>query len=474
MDNTDRKLFILDTNVLLHEPLAIYSFKEHDVLIPMTVLEELDNIKDRNKDVSRDARVAIRALEDVFRDATPDQITQGVPLAGEASGNICIFSDHHLPQDAEVFTDKEADNRIINAALYLQKHELKRQVVLVTKDINMRLKAKGAGLAHVEDYRSDQLIDDIRLLAKGFQVVPGSFWERVGECESETHGRDTIHVIDANLLEGVHVNQYLVDEENFFAARVLSHDGNKIRIKDLGRERLMSRKAWGVHPKNVYQGMALDALLDPHIDLVILTGPAGCGKTLLAMAAALELVIEKGIYEKVIVTRNTPEIAESIGFLPGTEEEKMMPWLAAVTDTLEVLHKQDENMSGSLSYIMEKANIQFKSVNFMRGRSIQNTFVLLDECQNLTASQIKTIITRCGEGTKIVCSGNLAQIDSNYLSPVTSVSPTSSSVSRILTAVPTFSSMAWCAADWLRSPRRISDLADYLHMKKGSHLASLF
>ena len=396
MDNTDRKLFILDTNVLLHEPLAIYSFKEHDVLIPMTVLEELDNIKDRNKDVSRDARVAIRALEDVFRDATPDQITQGVPLAGEASGNICIFSDHHLPQDAEVFTDKEADNRIINAALYLQKHELKRQVVLVTKDINMRLKAKGAGLAHVEDYRSDQLIDDIRLLAKGFQVVPGSFWERVGECESETHGRDTIHVIDANLLEGVHVNQYLVDEENFFAARVLSHDGNKIRIKDLGRERLMSRKAWGVHPKNVYQGMALDALLDPHIDLVILTGPAGCGKTLLAMAAALELVIEKGIYEKV------------------------MPWLAAVTDTLEVLHKQDENMSGSLSYIMEKANIQFKSVNFMRGRSIQNTFVLLDECQNLTASQIKTIITRCGEGTKIVCSGNLAQIDSNYLSPVTS------------------------------------------------------
>ena len=420
MDNTDRKLFILDTNVLLHEPLAIYSFKEHDVLIPMTVLEELDNIKDRNKDVSRDARVAIRALEDVFRDATPDQITQGVPLAGEASGNICIFSDHHLPQDAEVFTDKEADNRIINAALYLQKHELKRQVVLVTKDINMRLKAKGAGLAHVEDYRSDQLIDDIRLLAKGFQVVPGSFWERVGECESETHGRDTIHVIDANLLEGVHVNQYLVDEENFFAARVLSHDGNKIRIKDLGRERLMSRKAWGVHPKNVYQGMALDALLDPHIDLVILTGPAGCGKTLLAMAAALELVIEKGIYEKVIVTRNTPEIAESLGFLPGTEEEKMMPWLAAVTDTLEVLHKQDENMSGSLSYIMEKANIQFKSVNFMRGRSIQNTFVLLDECQNLTASQIKTIITRCGEGSKIVCSGNLAQIDSNYLSPVTS------------------------------------------------------
>ncbi len=424
MESDVSKLYVLDTNVLLHEPLAVYSFQEHDVTIPMTVLEELDNIKDRQKDVSREARVAIRTLEDVFRDATPEEIVAGIPLGNRVgencTGRLSIFADHHLPEGEEVFTNKENDNRIINAALYLQKRYPERRVALVTKDINMRLKAKGAGLAHVEDYRSDQLIDDIRLLAKGFQVVPGSFWERVGECDSETHGRDTVHVIDSNLLEGVHVNQYLLDEENFFAARVLSHDGNKIRLKDLGRERLMSRKAWGVHPKNVYQGMALDALLDPHIDLVILTGPAGCGKTLLAMAAALELVIEKGIYEKVIVTRNTPEIAESIGFLPGTEEEKMMPWLAAVTDTLEVLHKQDENMSGSLSYIMEKANIQFKSVNFMRGRSIQNTFVLLDECQNLTASQIKTIITRCGEGTKIVCSGNLAQIDSNYLSPVTS------------------------------------------------------
>lgn len=140
----------------------------------------------------------------------------------------------------------------------------------------------------------------------------------------------------------------------------------------------------------------------------------------MALASALEMVIEQGIYDKVLVTRNTPEIAESIGFLPGTEEEKMAPWLAAITDSLEVLHKNDENPSSSLNYIMEKANVQFKSVNFMRGRSIQNAVVLLDECQNLTASQLKTIITRCGEGTKLVCSGNLAQIDSNYLTAVTS------------------------------------------------------
>ncbi len=170
----------------------------------------------------------------------------------------------------------------------------------------------------------------------------------------------------------------------------------------------------------IYKCKAINALLDPKVNLVILTGLADTGETLLAVAAALELVIENKQYDKIIVTRNTPDIAENIGFLPGTEEEKMMPWLASVTDTLEVLHKNDNCSASSVNYIMDKANIQFKSVNFMRGRSIQNSFVLLDECQNLTASQLKTIITRCGEGTKIVCSGNLAQIDSNYLTPVTS------------------------------------------------------
>ncbi len=424
MESDERKYFILDTNVLLHEPLAIYSFQEHNVVIPMTVLEELDHIKDRNKDVSRDARVAIRALEDIFKDATPEQIIAGVPLSkaqdDEETGRISIFSDHHLPLEQEIFTQSEADNRIINAALYLQKLNHPQVVALVTKDINMRLKAKGAGMARVEDYRTDQLIDDIQLLSKGFRQLEGSFWDEIEDCQSETDGRETYHSIEGSLLENPYINEFIIDDTETFAARVVEKDEVGIKIQDLGRDRLMSRHAWGIHPKNVYQAMALNALLDPDIDLVILTGPAGCGKTLLAMAAALELVIEKRTYDKVIVTRNTPDIAESIGFLPGTEEEKMMPWLAAVTDTLEVLHKNDECTDGSLNYIMDKANIQFKSVNFMRGRSIQNSFVLLDECQNLTASQLKTIITRCGEGTKLVCSGNLAQIDSNYLTPVTS------------------------------------------------------
>ncbi|KQA24234.1 ATPase [Vibrio metoecus] len=423
MGDTDRKLFVLDTNILLHEPLAIYSFKEHDVVIPMTVLEELDRIKDSKRDVARDARVAIRALEHLFHDATPEEITEGIPLSKQegATGTISILADYELHETVKAFTDKEGDNRILNAVLYLQTQRAPRAVVLVTKDINMRLRAKGAGVLYVEDYRTDQLIDDIQYLTKGFQTRPGSFWEQRRRLSSSyTLGGKTFHKLDRAPFDPTFLNQYVIDEDSDFAARVETIDGDKLTLRDLSRERMMHRKAWGITPKNIYQGMALDALLDPDIDLVILTGAAGSGKTLLAMAAALEQTVERKMFDKIIVTRNTPDIGESIGFLPGTEEEKMMPWLASVTDTLEALHKNDHCTDGSLKYICDKANIQFKSINFMRGRSIQNAFVLLDECQNLTASQIKTIITRCGEGTKIVCSGNLAQIDSHYLTPVTS------------------------------------------------------
>lgn len=422
----DKKIYVLDTNILLHEPLAFLSFKEHDVVVPMTVLEELDYIKDSKKDVARDARVSIRAMEDLLHEATPEQLTEGVSLAGIGSGEtaptgcLSIFADHGLAEAHQVFTSNENDNRIINAALHLQDVKAPIQIVLVTKDINMRLKAKGAGLAHVEDYRTDQLISDIKYLSKGYHTFEGNFWDQVKSVDSRSEGRDTIHTIERKVLPDAYVNEFLIDQNKQFAGLVESIDSDSLEVLDLGYERLMGRGAWGISPKNIGQGMAMHALLDPHIDLVILTGPAGSGKTLLALAAALEMVVEKNMYDKIIVTRSTPEIAESIGFLPGTEEEKMAPWLSAITDSLEVLHKNDENVKGSMNYIMEKANIQFKSVNFMRGRSIQNAIVILDESQNLTASQLKTIITRCGEGTKLICGGNLAQIDSNYLSAVTS------------------------------------------------------
>ncbi|MEG3767529.1 PhoH family protein [Alteromonas sp. 14N.309.X.WAT.G.H12] len=424
--STDTKIYVLDTNILLHEPHAFLSFKEHDVVVPMTVLEELDYIKDSKKDVARDARVSIRSMEDLLHDATPEDMLAGVSLEGMGAGEnkptgaLSIFADLNMAESQQIFTSNENDNRIINVALHLQKTYAPQQVVLVTKDLNMRLKAKGAGLAHVEDYRTDQLISDIKYLSKGFYKFEGNFWEKVKSVESRSEGRDTIHTVARNVMPDPYINEYLLDDSHQFAGLIEGMTADTLEVLDLGYERLMGRHAWGISPKNIGQAMALHSLLDPHIDLVILTGPAGSGKTLLALAAALEMVVEKNMYDKIIVTRSTPEIAESIGFLPGTEEEKMAPWLAAITDSLEVLHKHDENAKSSMNYIMEKANIQFKSVNFMRGRSIQNAIVILDESQNLTAAQLKTIITRCGEGTKLICSGNLAQIDSNYLSAVTS------------------------------------------------------
>ena len=280
-----KKLFVLDTNILLHDPHAYLNFQEHDVVIPMTVLEELDHIKDRHKDVSRDARVAIRSLENTLQDVEPEQMIEGVPLNknelenSPVTGRLIILNDHHIASEVSGLPGGENDNRIINVALHLQKERPKVHVVLVTKDINMRLKAKGAGLKHVEDYTTDQLIDDVRFLTKGFEQVEGDFWQKVQQVESNKEGRDTIHKINRDALESVFINEYVLDQESDFACRVVAEDDKHIQLLDLGRSRLMARKAWGITPKNIYQAMAMNALMDPDIELVILTGPAGCGKT---------------------------------------------------------------------------------------------------------------------------------------------------------------------------------------------------
>ena len=283
-DNVEQQIvYILDTNILLHEPFAFLSFKEHDVIVPMTVLEELDSIKDRRKDVSRDARVAIRALEDTLRDASPEQVLAGVKLPQNddqhPSGSLAIINDYALDKTAHTLSFNENDNRIINAALYIQKKTPHKKIVLVTKDINMCLKAKGAGLAHVEDYRTDQLIDDIQFLTKGYHQFEGDFWQHIQAVDSQTEGRNTTHYVARDTVPLTYINEYLLDEGATFAGKVTGWDDDKISILDLGRERLLAKNAWGIHPKNIYQGTAMDALLDPTIDLVILTGPAGSGKT---------------------------------------------------------------------------------------------------------------------------------------------------------------------------------------------------
>lgn len=421
------RLYVLDTNVLLHDPNCLTEFKEQDIVIPITVLEELDRIKDRKQNVSQEARYAIRKIDQILSAAkSPEEINSGVPINLSLSnceaelGKLSIFPDHELAMHKGFLQDKSNnDNQIINTALHLQSIYPDRQVVLVTKDINMRLKALGVGVKRVEDYRTDQLISDIDLLAPGFRKLEGNFWDLVAEVKTEREDGNTLHRVAKSVLPDTYVNEYIYDEEDF-AGRVVAVDDSEITLRDISRNSLMERECWGIKPLDMAQAFAMDAINDPNIDLCILNGAAGSGKTLIALASCLEMVIEERRYNKIIVTRSTPPVAEDIGFLPGTEEEKMTPWLAAIQDNLEAMHEHDEQPQSSIKYTIEKANIQFKSLNFIRGRSIQEALVLIDETQNLTPSQLKTILTRCGKGTKMICLGNLAQIDSNYLTALTS------------------------------------------------------
>ena len=426
-----QKIYVLDTNVLLHDPMAVTAFNEHKVVIPMTVLEELDAIKDRqDKDVSREARIAINAIDKLLANASPKDIQDGVPMQtgmtpqGPVMGRLAIYPDQLLQDDSAIAYLNDHpyhanDNRIINVALRLQANNLHDFVCLVTKDINMRLKAKGSGLEHVEDYRKDRVLDDIDLLARGHELVSGRFWDSVGEVETQQDGPRLYHRIARSVFPHAYSRMFIHDEQGFMGY-VESIEGETLVVRDLNVDALMKQRVWGLSPRNLEQAMALHLLQDPDVDMVVLTGPAGSGKTLLSLACALQAIIEDNQYAKLIVARNTPPMAEDIGFLPGTEEEKMAPWLAAFEDNLEVLHGNDESSSSSIDYVKERANIQFKSLNFMRGRSFNNAFIIIDESQGLTQFQLKSIVTRVGVNSKIVVLGNLAQIDNKYINPLTS------------------------------------------------------
>ncbi len=423
------KTYVLDTNVLLHDPTALTGFSEHHVVIPMTVLEELDHIKDRHdKTVSREARIAIQLIDRVVDSATPQEIQAGVELPGTALegrlGTLAIYPDQLISDDSQVpyldvTQDQANDNRIINVAIRLQAENPDSFVCLVTKDINMRIKAKGSGLMHVEDYRRDRVLDDIDLLARGYQRIEGDFWSMVSEVDTVREGEQTLHRVPRAALPEAYPNLFVHDDNAFFAF-VVRLDARHIYLRCDSRDNLMKRRFWGLSPRNLEQAMAMSLLGDDTVDMTVMTGPAGSGKTLLALAYGLHAILEERRFSKLIVARSTPPIAEDIGFLPGTEEEKMAPWLAAFDDNLEILHGADESCIGSIDYVKERANIQFKSLNFMRGRSFNNAYIIIDEAQGLTQFQLKSVISRVGEGSRIVVLGNLAQIDNKYISPLTS------------------------------------------------------
>ncbi|MEZ5526382.1 MAG: PhoH family protein [Gammaproteobacteria bacterium] len=414
--------YVLDTNVLIHDPTAIRNFDEHHVIIPITVLEELDKLKSGKVSIAADCRQAIREIDAVLGRAHPQDVEDGVPIPRgkrlKPCGTLSVLMTPS-PENVVLLPTHLNDNKILNDVAGLKQRNPGCRVVLVTKDINMRLKARGCGIES-EDYHSDQLVSDIAHLHKGYIEFNYSFWDEIEDVRTEhTHTGTLYHLPRRYISCELFPNQFLYDKTGFLA-RVVKVGKERVTLRHLDLNEMMEKDTWGLKPRDAYQAMALNLLLDPDVHLVNLTGAAGSGKTILALAAAIEMTVPNKIYRRIIATRSTQGLDEDIGFLPGTEEEKMEPWLGAITDNLEALHYEDANSTSSIEYVLAKVPLLFKSLNYIRGRSFQQSLILIDESQNLTPHQIKTIITRAGNGSKVICLGNLAQIDTPYLSPTSS------------------------------------------------------
>ena len=416
------RVFVLDTNVLLHDPTCLFRFEEHDVFLPMTTLEELDNHKKGLTDVARNARSVSRTL-DALIEANDGQIREGVPLAllgnAEARGRLWFETE---PLEAELpamLPTFKGDNSILATVKGVQEAFPERAAVLVSKDINMRIKATTLGIP-AEDYFSDKALDDTDMLYTGRLLLEADFWEKTAPTLRSWQDAGATHYeFEAEDPSRFIVNECLaIDGDEGFMAIVTDVSGKKVTMRLLRDYRAKGRfKVWGIHARNREQNMALNLLMDPEIDFVAILGQAGTGKTLMTLAAALAQTIDERRFSEIIVTRATVSVGEDIGFLPGTEEEKMAPWMGALEDNLEVLHRTDSGgewgRQASLDLI--KSRIRIKSMSFMRGRTFLQKFVIIDEAQNLSPKQMKTLITRAGPGTKIVCLGNIAQIDTPYL-----------------------------------------------------------
>jgi PhoH-like ATPase len=422
------KLFVLDTNVLMHDPTSLFRFDEHDIYLPMITLEELDSHKRGMTEVARNARQCSRdldALAATLPTGKSASMADGLPLNRtghrEAGGKLFFQTsliDITLPPG---LPQGKADNQILGVVQALRKQQPERDVVLVSKDINMRIKARALGLP-AEDYFNDKTLEDGDLLYTGIQQLPPDFWEKHGKTmESWQQSGLTYYRISGPLVPALLINQFVYLEAPGAAplyAKVTEITGKTAVLRTLKEYTHQKNAVWGVTARNREQNFALNLLMDPECDFITLTGTAGTGKTLMTLAAGLSQVMDDRRYTEIIVTRVTVPVGEDIGFLPGTEEEKMGPWMGALDDNLEVLSKTDGGAGEwgrAATNDLVRSKIKIKSLNFMRGRTFLNKFVIIDEAQNLTPKQMKTLITRAGPGTKIVCLGNLAQIDTPYL-----------------------------------------------------------
>ena len=420
-------LFVLDTNVLMHDPSSLFRFEEHDLYLPITTLEELDNHKKGMSEVARNARMVSRSLDQLIA-GTSGQLDEGIPLSKlgnqDATGRLFFqthFSSSPLP---EGLPEGKGDNLILGVVSDLQKAKPHQEVVLVSKDINMRIKARALGLP-AEDYFNDQVLEDRDLMYSGVMTLPTDFWPKHGKAmESWADGKSgtMFYRVTGPLVPSMLVNQFVYQENpdgsSPFYALVREINGKTALLQTLKDFSHQKNNVWSITARNREQNFAMNLLMNPDIDFVTLLGQAGTGKTLLALAAGLEQVLDSKRYNEIIITRATVPVGEDIGFLPGTEEEKMQPWMGAFDDNLEVLHRNDDSAGEwgrAATQELIRSRIKVKSMNFMRGRTFVSKFLIIDEAQNLTPKQMKTLVTRAGPGTKIICLGNIAQIDTPYL-----------------------------------------------------------
>ena len=422
--NKDTKLFVLDTNVLMHDPTSLFRFEEHDVYLPMFVLEELDNNKKGMTEVARNARQASRFLDNLVNDSQ-DNIDEGVPLDAlgnkNATGRLYLQTEFIRTPVPDTLANGKADNAILGVVSHLHALHSKREVALVSKDINMRIKARALGLS-AQDYFNDKVLEDTDLLYSGMLELHPDFWEKNGkDMVSGVVEGHTFYNIKGPTCRDLLVNEFVYQDEGVekpFYAVVATQDDSAATLRTLTDYTHSKNAIWGITARNREQNFVLNLLMNPEIDFVTLLGQAGTGKTLLTLAAGLMQTLEHKLYSEIIMTRVTVPVGEDIGFLPGTEEEKMSPWMGALDDNLDVLNQTNEEggeWGRAATRDLIRSRIKIKSLNFMRGRTFLNKYLIIDEAQNLTPKQMKTLITRAGPGTKVVCMGNIAQIDTPYL-----------------------------------------------------------
>ena len=418
-----KKLFVLDTNVLMHDPTSLFRFDEHDLYLPIATLEELDGHKRGLSDVSRNARQASRFLDEIVS-GTSEDIKAGLPLktrdGQQSKGRLYLQTEAINGDLPHTLAAGKNDNQILAVVRFLQQREPEREVVLVSKDINMRIKARALGLP-AEDYFNDKVLEDADLLYTGVRRLPKEFWNTHGkDMESWKKEGHTYYRVRGPLVPKLQVNEFVYDEsgDRPLYALVKETSGRMAVLETLRDYTHTKNSVWGVTARNREQNFALNLLMNPGVDFVTLLGQAGTGKTLLALAAGLTQVLDDKRYSEIIMTRVTVPLGEDIGFLPGTEEEKMTPWMGALEDNLDVLNASDDSggeWGRAAPRDLVRSRIKIKSLNFMRGRTFVNKWLIIDEAQNLTPKQMKTLITRAGPGTKVVCLGNIAQIDTPYL-----------------------------------------------------------